>query len=279
MGADGAERRASVSGAVGATDANVASRRPLILRVPIARVAAGIADLRAEADDKSELVDQVRHGERVTILRRGDGWLFAQAREDHYVGWIRDGDVVESAEVPGAAVVAVGLAPVFDDRWRPADALPAGTWIEFVDRKMERVAVRGGWVRASDLAPADRLPLRSPTPDDVVAAARAFLDVPYLWGGTSALGLDCSGFVQLAYRLCGILMTRDADQQATQGRAVEGALRAGDLLFFGSPVTHVGMALDAARMIHAAAGTVGRVVEQEVAALGTPVAIRRFLPW
>ncbi len=136
----------------------------------------------------------------------------------------------------------------------------------------------GGWVRAAELAAAERLPFRSPTPDDVVAAARAFLDVPYRWGGTSARGVDCSGFVQLAYRLCGIVLARDADQQATQGRPVKGAPRAGDLVFFGEPIDHVGLALDATRMVHATGRTPRRVVEQGIAARGSVVATRRYLP-
>ncbi len=259
---------------------DVASRRPLVLRVPIARVGAGVADLRGRASAKSELVDQLRFGERVTVLAQAAGWLFVQAREDHYFGWVRDFELFATEEVPARAVVAVVLATL---RGAPRpdapaiDALPAGTWLDPGERADGYVGVRGAWLRADDLVDADALPRRAPTPQDVIVAARAFLDVPYLWGGTSARGLDCSGFVQLAYRLCGIVLTRDADQQARQGRAVEGAPRAGDLVFFRTPISHVGLALDDRRMIDATESG-GGVREEEIAARGTPVAIRRFLP-
>lgn len=258
--------------------------------MPIARVGVGLADVRGEAHAESELVDQLRFGERVTVLAQAGGWLFVQAREDHYFGWVREPELVATDEVPASGVIRVALAtlraaPRAD---APAiEALPAGTWVEPGERRGDFVAVpgawppghaplRGAWVHVDDLAGADSLPRRAPDGEDLVTTARAFLDVPYLWGGVSARGLDCSGFVQLAYRLCGVVLMRDADQQSTQGRHVEAAERAGDLLFFGTPVDHVGLASGSGRMIHEPGG--GCVVEQDVAARGVPVAVRRYLP-
>jgi cell wall-associated NlpC family hydrolase len=92
---------------------------------------------------------------------------------------------------------------------------------------------------------------RYPTAEDYQRTAESFIGVPYLWGGTTALGLDCSGFVQQVYRLNGVALPRDADQQAMLGRKVEEA-RAGDLLFFGAEsVTHVALATSASEFIHA----------------------------
>lgn len=269
--------RAEPAGSIGA-------RRPLILRVPILRAGVGISDLRAKPEQGSERVDQVRFGERLTLLASAGDWLFVQAREDHYFGWVRGYETKSlggaGPEVPASHVVGVALAALVDrpqEDARVVGALSAGTWVDVGPARDGFVPVEGAWLRAADLVPAGALPTRSPSTADLVAAARAFLDVPYVWGGTSARGLDCSGFVQLAYRLCGVLLARDADQQATQGRRVDGAPRAGDLLFFETPITHVGMALDETRMIHAPR-PIGRVLEQRIAERGSAVSIRRYLP-
>ena len=111
---------------------------------------------------------------------------------------------------------------------------------------------------------------------DLIATARAFLGTPYLWGGTSGHGIDCSGFVQQVYRLNGVGLGRDADQQALEGRAAN-TPNAGDLLFFGSPtVTHVAMSLGGDDFIHAPMRS-GFVEERKIGADRVPVAIRRYL--
>jgi cell wall-associated NlpC family hydrolase len=89
----------------------------------------------------------------------------------------------------------------------------------------------------------------------LVEDAYGYMGVPYLWGGISALGIDCSGYVQLLYRLSGIAIPRDADMQWHAGQRVEPPFAAGDLLFFGSGkghrnISHVGMSLGGWRMIH-----------------------------
>ena len=240
-------------------------------------------DLRAEPRRDAELVDQLRFGERVTLLAERDDWYFVQAREDHYFGWIEEAHTRETDEVPGDGVVTVALAAATGAPNAQAyDDLPAGTWLDLGGEKNGAIRVRHPWVnlwvQASDITPATELTPRAPTVNDLLGAARAFLHVPYLWGGTSAKGIDCSGLVQLAYRLCGVLLTRDADEQATQGREVTDEPRAGDLVFFGSPVAHVGMYTEAGRMIHAADAPIGHVVEEALADRGAPVSVRRYLP-
>jgi cell wall-associated NlpC family hydrolase len=114
-------------------------------------------------------------------------------------------------------------------------------------------------------------------PSDILRTAECFLGVPYLWGGTTADGIDCSGFTQLVYRLNGVGLDRDADQQAVEGRSVSSA-RPGDLFFFGDErITHTAIATGEREFLHAPQS--GAVVER---ATLTPArnlrAIRRYLP-
>ena len=123
-----------------------------IVRVPIARVARGVADLRAEPRADAELVDQVRFGERLTLLAEQNDWHFVQAREDHYFGWIQDVKLLETDEMPGDGVVSVLLAITSAAPGGPESfRLPAGTWLELGNESGGVVRVPGhpGWICGS----------------------------------------------------------------------------------------------------------------------------------
>lgn len=222
--------------------------------------------MRAEPSDRSERVSQALHGHTVRVLEeQGD---FCRVRTaDQYEGWMHsaalrrlahgdkyaDPERLRVVSRPLLRVHAAGCAP---SGVAPPYLLSAGSLVECGD------AVRladGSTVRlaASGLCtPTDAVP----TPSAVLAVARRFLGVPYLWGGSSAFGLDCSGFVQLAFGLCGLLLPRDADLQADSPLLAErplGAPLAGDLLFFGPAqpatgrvITHVAIAMAGGRYIH-----------------------------
>lgn len=271
-------------------------------------VLAPIADLRAAPDDGAELVDQVHHGEQVRVLGAQDAWRYVQA-DDHYLGWIRPGTILDSTTRYGASrIVAVALAPIHRERDAASEVvgrLPAGTqlpqyrpgedlgpWARIHIAHAERTLPRAliGYVSIDDTVLQDDLPHRPPTADDLLRTAEGFLGVPYLWGGTTALGLDCSGFVQQVYRLNGIRLDRDADQQATEGRPVESP-RAGDLIFwssqqdppggstdpFGEPrITHVALATGERTFLHAPQRG-GAVERSALSPERAPRAIRRYL--
>jgi cell wall-associated NlpC family hydrolase len=121
------------------------------------------------------------------------------------------------------------------------------------------------------------LPQRYPTPADLIATAESFLGIPYLWGGTSAHGIDCSGLTQRVYFLNGVGLDRDADQQALGGRPVDVA-RPGDLFFFGKErVTHTAIATGERTFIHAPQS--GKSVQRgELTDMSPLRATRRYLP-
>jgi cell wall-associated NlpC family hydrolase len=267
----------------------------------VALVRGDLVDLRASPSTDSELVDQAHYGENVAVLGEGADWRYVQG-SDQYFGWVRLEDLAVLTGSPERHVVAVLLADVRDAPRADASViarLPAGTNVPALVATMAHPdgttepapfdhpagwrktnlgpGWRTGYVALSDLADVRALPHRYPTAADYLKTAEAFIGVPYLWGGTTAHGLDCSGLVQQVYRLNGVALPRDADQQAVLGRRVEEA-RAGDLMFFGTDaVTHVALATGPDEFIHAPMK--GGVVER--GRLGPERklrGIRRYLP-
>lgn len=256
--------------------------RVAMVCAPRGVVNRGVSPLRSEPDDASELVDQAQYGELVTCLAERGDWTFAQG-PDLYFGWIRTAHLTE-VRAGTAVVAAVPLARVHaaaNGHSEVIDELPAGVPIVMRERDGDwwRVGVRPiGYVRIEDTVELARLPQRWPTPQDIVTTAESYLGVPYLWGGTSAHGIDCSGLTQQVYRLNGVGLERDADQQALGGRPVDVA-RPGDLFFFGAErVTHTAIATGETTYIHAPEA--GRSVQRgELTADRSRLrATRRYLP-
>ena len=254
--------------------------RVAMVRPPKAIVVRGVVALRAAPDDASELVDEAQHGEVVTRFGDQGEWTYVQGR-DLYFGWIRTAQLGGMGDGTEPWVVGVPLADVraaADPASGVVDQLPAGAALLVYEREGEWWHVRRDeYVRVEDTVETVVLPHRYPTADDLLATAESFLGVPYRWGGTSARGIDCSGLTQQVYRLNGVGLDRDADQQALGGRPVDVA-RPGDLFFFGAErVTHTAIATGERTFIHAPES--GKTVRR--GELGDPLrlrVIRRYLP-
>ncbi|HKW78492.1 MAG TPA: C40 family peptidase [Candidatus Limnocylindria bacterium] len=250
-----------------------------MVRPPQALVNRGFADLHVEPDPGSERVDQAHYGERVTLLGRDDEWLFVQG-PDHYFGWIWSEHIDEVAP-PERRIVGVVAADVRNAPTEAApviDRLPVASPLAIQERHGEWLRVSpDGWLAFRETVDVGQLANRFPRPSDLLRTAECFLGVPYLWGGTTVDGLDCSGFTQLVYRLNGVALDRDADQQAMEGRPVGTVARPGDLLFFGDErVTHVAIATGEREYLHAPMS--GGVVERKpLAADRTVRVVRRYL--
>ena len=253
---------------------------------PVAIVRCDVADVRVAPSADSELVDQAHYGENVALLGESGDWRYVQGF-DQYLGWLHLDDLAAFTGYVERHVVAVLLADVRDAPRGDAEViarLPVGTTVpenaSSPDGWREThlgPGWRTGYVALNDLVDVRQLPHGYPTADDYLKTAESFIGVPYLWGGTTALGLDCSGLVQQVYRLNGVALPRDADQQAMLGRRVEEA-RAGDLMFFGAAtVTHVALATTATEFIHAPMK--GGVVERsQLGGDRKLLGIRRYLP-
>ncbi len=217
-----------------------------------------IADLR-DAPDGAR-VRQLLHGEGFLVEKTGDGWALGEAAKDGYRGHVAIADL-GPAILPTHRVRARAshIYPAPDIKSGARTPLPFGALIEIrADAEAQNgflPLAKGGFIPARHLAPIDECGA------DPVAIAEQFLGVPYLWGGNSIWGIDCSGLVQAALLACGIDCPADSGPQSREvGRALEKGetLVRGDLLFWKG---HVAMAMDAGRMIHANAHHMSVVIE------------------
>lgn len=208
-----------------------------------ARIAAPLADLLATPGGARDR--QVLHGERVTVIERHQGFGFVMAAKDGYCGW-----VAEPALGPDMAPTHRVSAPATHLYRAPSLKSAEVCSLSFGARltlaaEQERFAEThdGFFLPRAHVAPADETEL------DAVTVAELFLGTPYLWGGNSRAGIDCSGLVQAALLACGIPCPGDSDQQREAlGQPATGPFQRGDLFFWPG---HVAMAVDGQRLIHA----------------------------
>jgi hypothetical protein len=213
------------------------------------RIAAPIADVRSGPTPDASLDTQALCGERVTIYEEHEGWAWCQLERDSYVGYLPAHMLAAGLKEPTHRVTALRtfVYPAPNMKVPPLEALPLGAEVT-VEGEGDYVRIAAhGFVYAPHLAP-----LAQYEPD-FVAVAERFVGVPYLWGGKTALGLDCSGVVQISLAAAGIAAPRDTDVQAREvGTEVlldePLNLRRGDLVFWKG---HVGIMCDAVTLLHA----------------------------
>lgn len=203
--------------------------------------------MRRDASHTAEMVNQLLFGDNVVICGVEQGWVRVRTLADHYEGWVQDKQLqLSDAPITTDCVVPSESAVVYNGMQVTA---PAGA------------SCRNEWL-------VDDIP--HTRDNDIVATARTFLGSPYLWGGRSKMGIDCSGLAQVVFKICGMALPRDAWQQASAGLPVTmEQAQPGDLAFFSNPqgrIIHVGI-LSAPRgttIIHAS----GRVREDRLDSTG-----------
>lgn len=246
-----------------------------------------VACMRVKPGHDEEMATQAIMGQPLKVFERNnDGWYRVQT-PDGYIGWVTGSSIIKKT-------------PAEMKNWRNSDRLVVtspyqtrvwanekttnvrevvsdlmnGNILEGVyNAKKKRLEVtlpdgRKGWVETSDVQPIEKWASQNFNPDVILDMAYSMEGTPYLWGGTSAKTLDCSGLAKVSYLANGIILMRDASQQALTGKRIEASdwpqCEAGDLLFFGNPetgrVTHVAIYDNAGNYVHSS----GRVKRNSV---------------
>ncbi len=225
-------------------------------------VIAPQAPLRREPRPDAPLDTEALKGERVTVYdANAEGWAWGQLASDNHVGWLPSAALAPPGPAPTHRVAALRtlVFPGPSIKLPPVEALPFGAALN-IARIEDRLAITpsGGHVPAAHLAPI------GDNERDFVAVAERFVGTPYLWGGKTALGLDCSGLLQIALSACGLPCPRDSDMQERalgaplDHQASSFKLQRGDLLFWAG---HVAIARDRDSLVHANAFHMCVVVE------------------
>ena len=242
-------------------------------------VRISVAQMRSEPHYTSELVTQVLMGTPLRVLKRQRGWFYVQS-PDKYLGWMsaglfeqKDPQRFETWEANEKVIVTGYHGIVYEEpstQSLPVSNVSTGNRMRLAGQNGEWTSVmlpdgRTGHIRSELIEPFDQWQqTRELTGENVARTAKMFIGVPYLWGGTSAKGFDCSGLTKMVFWLNGMDLSRDASQQILMGEHVDPGprfsnLKMGDLLFFGRAATsdaperivHVGIYLGNREFIHA----------------------------
>lgn len=219
---------------------------------------------------------QLIAGEAFCVIDDQDGMSFGFAAKDGFCGWLPTASLVaETAKTHFVASPGTHLYPT--PKVQNPEIMPL-----FIGARVAVSAIEGAWAAVQGgHVPVAHLRALGDWLADPAAVAETFLGTPYLWGGNSRAGLDCSGLVQGAYLACGIACPADSDLQMRAGVEVSGPARRGDLIFWKG---HVAMVLDQNRLIHANGYHMAVAIEEICVATtriahagGGPVTARRRL--
>ena len=216
-------------------------------------VAVPAAPVRRKPNHRKEMVSQLLFGESVKVLKeKGDLWVKIRSLHDGYEGWMTNTmleAIEEKISDSMSAFATIDMLSVVSVAGKEMN-IPVGSTLPFFANGKGKLGNQeynfsGNSINRNE---------RQPTVELIKHLATKWLNAPYLWGGRTALGVDCSGFVQVIYKLMGIDLPRDTWQQAQKGKAVKKftEVQPGDLAFFNNKedIAHVGILLGDGQIIH-----------------------------
>ena len=249
-----------------------------------------VINFRTSGKYSAESATQVMMGTPLQILEKKDGWTRAITPEG-YISWVSSGSITymdkaefDAYQAAKKVIVTTKYATMYEGPSANSQMVSDVVWGNILlDKGTQgawlKVAIsdgREGYVLKSDVTEFNKwLDSRNPTAENIIATAKQFIGVPYMWGGTSIKAVDCSGFCKSTYFLNGIVLARDASQQCLTGDGVDiskyvdggeytrealANLKKGDLIFFGTKatpekkerITHVGIYIEDGIFIHSA---------------------------
>ena len=233
-----------------------------------AAVGWGRISLRAGPSHDTAQVSELLFGETVTIYERKDGWAWLQAKTDSYMGYVRESGLSAAFDADARAIhLLTPLLSAPEVKSPLRDLLPLNARVRRGQQEGNFVAVADGFVAARALAPVES------AASDFVAVAEQFVGVPYVWGGKTFQGLDCSGLIQTSLQAAGAPCPRDTDMmESALGHPVtRDQIKRGDLVFWKG---HMGVMRDAVTLLHANAyfmQVTSEPLDTAIARITTPV--------
>lgn len=220
------------------------------------KIIVPVANLRGAPDASANVTTQALLGETLQIFESKNGFHWVQLDADNYVGYVAAHEV-DHGDAPFTHEITAPLAHVYskaDIKSQPLDILPLGARIQAVGSNNDEwlSLTRGGFIKT--------IATKKQNYKDLADAAAHLMNAPYIWGGRSMAGVDCSGLVQLALKMMGILSPRDSDQQESiLGTAIsQNELHRNDLVFFKG---HVGIMWNETDLLHANAYYMKTMIE------------------
>ena len=199
-----------------------------------------IIPIRKDSTSKSELVSQLIYGELFKVIEKKEKWFYIESIDDKYNGWINYSQLKEISEQDFKKV-------------KKTESKLLNNISSEIETENGNMSITIGSKISSAFILNHKLKQEKCSKNSIIKNSLKFLNSPYLWGGRTPYGIDCSGFSQQVYKLNGFQLSRDANQQALQGKEVKlEKAKPGDLAFFGDKkITHVGIIMDSNKIIHA----------------------------